>query len=179
MALILRNLDEKTRSVMLDEINFDIDHDSLYISDRLNASGKEEYPRLLMENVKKGNDSSLADRLGRGFFNPTYRRKKPNGGYSEVKMPNNAPESLSEGEFNRFYIRALSKIVIDEGKGQLKVYRAKYSENPRPESEVKIGQIVDPHKLLDDLRNNIGINTSLGIPAGPNSGLSVELINIE
>jgi hypothetical protein len=58
----------------------------------------------------------------------------------------------------------------------LKVYRARYSENPRYESEQKIGSFVDAEKLLADLRNNIGIDTHLGVPGGPNSGLSVELV---
>jgi hypothetical protein len=26
--------------------------------------------------------------------------------------------------------------------------------------------------LLDDLRTNVGVDTALGLPAGPNSGLS-------
>lgn len=36
------------------------------------------------------------------------------------------------------------------------------------------GQLVDPTSLLNDLRTNIGSDTSSGFP-GPNSGLSVQL----
>lgn len=81
---------------------------------------------------------------------------------------------LAEGEFNRYYIRALCLRAIEEGK-KLKVYRAKEVGNPRSESAVKIGQEVDSQLLLADLRKNIGIDTCFGLPAGPNSGLSVRL----
>ena len=160
---------------MLEELKIDIAAQALYISERLTTSGKAKYPELLRLAMEMGNDTSLVTALNNGLFNPTYLRKKPKGGYSEVKMPVNAPETLAEGEFNRFYIRALCRRAIEEGHGVLKIYRAKPVHNPRPESEILIGQTVDAHKLLQDLRTNIGIETALGVPPGPNSGLSVKL----
>lgn len=65
-------------------------------------------------------------------------------------------------------------MLYDEGK-VLIVYRAKNVTNSRPESQMKIGQTFNPHQLLKDLRENIGTDTALGLPAGPNSGLSVQL----
>jgi len=57
----------------------------------------------------------------------------------------------------------------------IEVYRARASTNPRPDSELLIGQNLDPEKLLMDLRENKGIDTSFGLPNGPNSGLSIKL----
>ena len=54
-------------------------------------------------------------------------------------------------------------------------YRAKQVSNPRPELEALIGQSIDPAKLLNDLQTKIGVDTALGLPAGPNSGLSAKL----
>ena len=176
MALILKNLNERTREAMLSEVEVDIKNGALYISERLNMHGRELYPVLLIESMKNGDDSTLANALRKGLFNPTYQRRKPKGGFTNAKMPGNAPESLAEGEFNRFYIRALCKIVIETGNGQLRVYRARFSQNPRPESERKIGCVVDAPQLLIDLRNNVGTETYFGVPNGPMSGLSVELI---
>lgn len=176
MALILKNLNERTRKEMLSEVEMDIKNGVLYISERLNIHGKEFYPALLIESIKNGDDSTLANALRKGLFNPTYQRKNPKGGFTNAKMPVNAPESLAEGEFNRFYIRALCKIVIETGEGRLKVYRARLSQHPRPESERKIGYEVDAIQLLNDLRNNVGTETYFGVPNGPMSGLSVELI---
>jgi hypothetical protein len=55
------------------------------------------------------------------------------------------------------------------------VYRAKEVVNPRAESVALIGKSLPAKQLLDDLRTNIGTDTALGLPPGPNSGLSVKL----
>jgi len=91
-----------------------------------------------------------------------------------ARVPLNAHLILAEGEFNRFYIRALCRKAISKGK-IIEVYRAKQVDNPRTESQVLIGKSLDPQKLLDDLRQHIGVDIILGVPAGPNSGLSVRL----
>ena len=178
MALILKNLDEQTRKAMLEEVDYDTKNGLLYFSPRLSDFGRNEYPQLLVKSISDGNDSTLAESLRHGCFNSTETRKKPKGGTTQAKIPSTAPDTLAEGEFNRFYIRALCRIVIDTGKGQLKVCRVRHSANPRPESEMKIGQVVDAALLLEDIKNNIGIDTFLGIPAGPNSGLGVELVDM-
>ena len=90
-------------------------------------------------------------------------------------MRSNAHEMLAEGEFNRFYIRALCLRAIEDGMAQVIVYRAKAVQNARSESERKIGQGVPVEALLRDLRTHPGVDTALGLPPGPNSGLSVRL----
>ena len=55
------------------------------------------------------------------------------------------------------------------------VYRAKEVVNPRAESVALIGKSLLAKQLLDDLRSNIGTDAALGLPPGPNSGLSVKL----
>ena len=52
---------------------------------------------------------------------------------------------------------------------------AKYVEHPRAESEAKVGTVIDAVQLLKDLRDNIGMDTGLGIPSGAGSGLSIML----
>jgi hypothetical protein len=47
--------------------------------------------------------------------------------------------------------------------------------NARSASEAKIGTQVDARALLADLRSHQGLEPALGLPPGPNSGLSVEL----
>jgi len=51
-------------------------------------------------------------------------------------------------------------------------------ENPRPQSEALIGSTVDSQKLLLDLRQSIGVEPALGVPPGPNSGLSIKINKI-
>ncbi|WP_414530759.1 hypothetical protein [Nodularia chucula] len=171
------NLDERTRQLMLDEVELDISKNKLYLSSRLSANGIEDYPQLLKEAITANDAEWLTKQLRlNSRIKLTEERKKPKGGYTSAKVPINAAEALAEGEFNRFYIRALCCRVIEGKTGLLEVYRAKAVMNPRLESQAKIGAIVNAEKLLADLRSNIGFDTALGIPGGVNSGLSVKII---
>ena len=176
MALELANLDEVTRALMVEELEIDVANGDLYWSPRLNSRGYVEYEQLLRTTFLGGNDQLLADEIrSRGLLNASEQRRNRSGSFSTVRVPVNAPETLGEGEFNRFYVRALCRRVIDDGVGELEVYRAKPVANPRSESEAMIGRRIDANGLLQDLRTHQGVDTSLGLPAGPNSGLSVRL----
>jgi len=175
MAFTFFNLDRVTRGFMLKEIEDDIKADKLHISNRLNQIGVQEYPRLLKEAADKYDESWLTDQLRQGNkFNASEIRTLKTGAIS-AKVPYNAPEMLAEGEFNRFYLRGLCLRAINDKIPNLVIYRAKAVTNARSESELKIGTSTDPAALLDDLRSNIGIDTFLGLPPGPNSGLSAKL----
>jgi hypothetical protein len=176
MSFAFADLDPETRRLMLVEIDEDISANKLYLSDRLSAFGRDAYPQLLREAALFFDEHWLAEKLrARNCFNATYSRRNSKGGLTEVRMPVNAADMLAEGEFNRFYIRALCRRAIKDGIAELIVYRGKPVTSPRPESEAKIGQLVSPQALLADLRENIGVDTSLGLPAGPSSGLTVRL----
>jgi hypothetical protein len=174
--LNLMNLDDRTRQFMLEEVQQDANDGPLYLSDRLSSRGRQEWRLLLEEAVRSQNDVWLAAQLqAGGRLNATETRRKPKGGVTVARVPVTAPETLAEGEFNRFYIRGLCRRAIVDGIPALIVYRAKQVSRPRPESERRIGQNVDPQALLNDLRTNRDVDTALGVPAGPNSGLSVRL----
>lgn len=177
MGLQLLNLDKTgIRQAMLDEVALDIGSGNLYVSDRLSQQGAATYPALLQEAVKTGTDQTFAAALATGgMFNETFQRKKPKGGYTQVRMPVNAAEMLAEGEFNRFYIRGVCRWATEAGIERVFAYRAKEVVNPRAESEALIGTSVRADLLLNDLRTHQGIDTALGLPAGPNSGISVHL----
>jgi hypothetical protein len=174
-----KNLDERTRMLMIKELEMDIDNGSLYLSSRLNEKGFIEYIEILRTAITKGNSRSFADELRHcQCLKRHEERQKPKGGFTMVKVPINAADTLAEGEFNRFYIRALCRRAIEDGIDHLVVYRAKEVRNPRYESERLIGKSISVHDLLDDLRTHIGVDTVLGLPAGPNSGLSVMIPEI-
>jgi hypothetical protein len=174
MALHLVNLDERTRALMAAEIAADLAVGSLYLSPRLSPGAHTNYAALLQRAAQAGDDTSLANALRNGaLFASHYQRRKPSGGTTIAKMPVDAPETLAEGEFNRFYIRAVCVRALADGIRHVAVYRARHSENPRPESQARIGSLVDTAALLSDLRSHPGVDTALGVPPGPNSGLSV------
>jgi hypothetical protein len=60
-----------------------------------------------------------------------------------------------------------------ENISRLEVYRARMSAQPRRESEMKLGLLVEPEVILIDLRNTHGTEPSFGLPPGPNTGLSL------
>jgi hypothetical protein len=176
MALNFINLDPTTRRFMAEEINNDITVGKLYESSRLSPSGTQQYPELLRAAAQNGNDDSLATELrAPGRLNATEEKRKPKGGTTIAKVPITAPETLAEGEFNRFYARGLCRRAIAEGIESVVVYRAKEVANPRPESVSLVGKSLPARQLLEDLRANPGKDIPLGLPPGPNSGLSVKL----
>jgi hypothetical protein len=174
MAFTFQNLDPVTRQYMLQEVDLDVSSDKLLLSPRLTPDGEEQYPALLREAVQAHDEAWLTERL-RPYMRDTESRRTPSGGTTEAKVPYDAHESLAEGEFNRFYMRGLCARAIAEGIEHVEVYRGKQVNQPRPESQAKIGQRVSPQALLDDLRAFDGTETELGIPSGPNSGLTVRL----
>jgi len=177
MALYFENLDDRTRKLMLDEMEYDIEHDQLHISPFLSGQGERDYANLLREALQSGNDETLAQslRVHRRILK-TLPRRNPKGGYSIAATAENAAEVLAESEFNRYYIRGLARRAIEDGVQQLVVYRAKPVRNPRPESETRVETAISPQELLDDLRSHPGDERPiLGVPSGPNSGLSVRL----
>ena len=176
MSLYYVNLDERTRQLMLEEVEYDIAHNQLHISPFLSGQGQRDYVNLLKEAIQSGNDETLAEKLNaHRRLNKTQPRRKPTGGFSIAAAPSNAAEMLAESEFNRFYIRALARRAIEEGIDDLVIYRAKPVQSPRPESEALIEATLPPQDLLADLREHPDEPPALGVPSGPNSGLSVRL----
>jgi hypothetical protein len=171
----LVNLDAVTRHHMLDEINRDVAGDTLYMSPRLSAVGRRDYPELLLDAAESGDADSLAVKLQiSGRLNITEMATRNGKTYSK-RVPANAHQTMAEGEFSRFYARGLCLRAAEDGIEEVIVYRAKEVTRPRPESEAMVGIAVSAIRLLADLRTSIGVEPALGIPPGPNSGLSIRL----
>jgi len=176
MGLEYRDLDASVRSNMVQEITFDLGKENLFKSQRLNEEGLRFWPETLMEAAQNQTDSWLEEQIrDRRLLKSHENRAKPSGGFTQAQVPVTAPATLAEGEFNRFYIRGLCLKATSEDIPYLIAYRARYSANPRQESEAIIGKKFDPQQLLDDLRSTTGLDTVLGLPPGPNSGLSVTI----
>jgi hypothetical protein len=178
MALKYLNLDARTRAFMLEEIEMDIAAGTLYLSPWLTEVGKRDWPQMMRDATTQGSDATLAGEIVRnGRLSKTAQRRKPKGapGFVTYTVPPTAPDTMAEGEFNRFYVRALCRRAIEDKIPGLIVYRAKSVAVPRPGSEEKIGTQIDPSAVLADLRESPGVEPALGLPPGPNSGLSAKL----
>jgi len=172
MALNLTDL-ERVRGEMLEELKSDLSQGTLYISPRLSEAGTSQYPDLLKEAITQHDEDWLAAEIRSRSLLQTHEVRHTKRGRVEAKIPVTAPETLAEGEFNRFYVRGVCCSSLAGGETEVEVYRAKPVSNPRPESQRKVGSRVAAESLLDDLRTRPGVDTALGVPAGPNSGLSV------
>jgi hypothetical protein len=161
---------------MVEEIDMDAASDKIYRSSYLGQRAQGNWPDMIKTAAANGSDDTLAAALRKpGMLNSTTTRRSRSGQIITAKVPYNAAETLAEGEFNRYYVRGLCRRAIATGITRLQVYRAKHVAKPRPESEEKIGLLISPDATLIDLRNSIGFETALGIPPGPNSGITVRI----
>ena len=161
---------------MLNEVDSDISKETLYVSPRLNEQGAKNYPLLLKDAIQNYNDDWLANELRhRGYMSAFEQRRKPKGGFTTAQVPITAPDTLAEGEFNRFYARGLCLRAIEDKIPEVEVYRGKQVSQPRPESEAMIGKRISASALLEDIRQSPGVEPALDLPPGPNSGLSIRL----
>jgi hypothetical protein len=176
MALIYHDLDEATRQLMLQEMAADVLRGTVQLSKWLTSAGRNHWVELLSRAIENGDDVALACELRRHGYVRQYQICHRNGRPYQARVPHTAPDTLAEGDFNHYYCRAICRRSLDEGKGVVEVYRAKAVSEPRPRSQQMLGALVDAQRLLDDLRTHPGgIDAALGIPSGPNSGLSVRL----
>ncbi|HEX3143912.1 MAG TPA: hypothetical protein VHQ64_08070 [Pyrinomonadaceae bacterium] len=90
-------------------------------------------------------------------------------------VPRNAHTLFAQCEFNRFYCRGLCCYAIGNPVNGIRIYRARQSSKPRPQSEAKIGRLLDPNIVLKDLRDHLATDVEFGLPE-INSGLSLELV---
>lgn len=175
MSLNYLNLIDPVRAFMVEEIEADAGSDKTYFSNYLSEKGRRDWVDLLKTAARLHDDGWFAAQLqSNGRLLTRTERRKPSGGYTMAKVPVTAHETLAEGEFNRFYIRGLCRYAIEGDVQEIVVYRAKERNNPRRESEDKIDARFDPMAVLNDLRENVGVETSTGFPA-PNTGLSARL----
>ncbi|HXG20696.1 MAG TPA: hypothetical protein VNN62_16680 [Methylomirabilota bacterium] len=177
MNIHYEDLDAAVRASMIQELDLDVSNQRLYISSRLTDAGAQQWPTILREAFEKHDDTWIAAALRtRGLLRTHEQRRKPKGGFTTAQVPHTAADTLAEGEFNRFYARGLCANVLASGGTEVEVYRGKQVQNPRPESQAMIGRRLSAQQLLDDLRNSQGVDPALGLPPGPNSGLTVRRV---
>jgi hypothetical protein len=160
---------------MIQELDLDESNGGMYVSPRLTAAGHQAWPALLRSALATYDPSWLQAQSTRTGFWLTHESYTRNGRVFSKAVPVSAAEVLAEGQFVRYYLRAVARRARDDGLC-LQVVRLKEVLKPRPESTRLLGSAVDAVTLLESLRQNQGIDPVLGIPAGPNSGLGVRLV---
>ena len=174
MPFEFRNLDWMTRRYMIEEIEAAERNDNLYFSKRFNSAGIALWPVLLIEAAKSYNEHWLAYQLEiRGLMKGMESGRILLSLYTVKHIPDAAVETISEGQFNRYYILGLCRRALAVGITKVIVYRAKEVRDARPGTEQLIGSIINPSELIEQVRPR---QLSLGhILLRPNSGLSIRI----
>ena len=174
MNFQFQNLDQQTRELMLEEIQTAIATDQIYFSSRFTAEGNANWIGWLQEAAQSHDEHWLAYTIdASGAIKGFEDRSKPKGGYTIAHVPHTAAATLADGQFNRFYIAAICRRAIGQTKNEVIVYRARPSDQPRPESQALEGSSLNARDLLDQVRN---IKESFKCELlKPNSGLSVKI----
>ncbi|MCW5875195.1 MAG: hypothetical protein KIS88_11180 [Anaerolineales bacterium] len=161
------------RTLMLDELQYDAEHNSLYINPLLKPDSAAAYLSLLLAALETGTPESFAEALAAADLlqaEQTYMRQ---GREVTAKLPANYAQTLASGEFNRYYMRAVCRRAIQQAAPAVEIYRAKAVSTPRQATDERIGRQIDPQTLLADLRQTTFERPSEYGLGAPNSGLSV------
>jgi hypothetical protein len=153
-----RNLTPEVRECMLREIDQDIADGVLVLSKRFTESGSVGYPPLLRSAAIDYNEAWLGEHLIGSFVAIELSAGKPK------KVASNALTLLAQCEFNRFYCRGLCFYAIGNPHIGIRIYRARKSSKPRPQSEAKLGRMLVPKVVLKDLRDHLATDVEFGLP---------------
>ena len=166
-------LDDVTRRLMLEEIQQAKANGEVYFSTRFTPAGHAAWPDLLADAARTHDEHWLAYELEAGGLIEAYEpRRLQRGGYTLAHVSDRAPETQADGQFTRFYIAAICRRALDEGRKDVTVYRAKQRATTRSESNALEGQKIDAASLLAQVRTIKG-SFACGL-LKPNSGLAVE-----
>jgi hypothetical protein len=166
----LVDLSADTRLLMIDEIKADIEANKLYASQRLTEEALRLWPEILLTAAASGTCESLVLHL-QGIV--AFRETEISRGKTKT-VPFDAAVTLSEGQFNHFYMRAVCRLAISMQISGVQVYRAKAVSSPRTSSVERIGLIYEAADQLRDLREN----GFLAVMSEPNSGLSLRVFRL-
>ncbi len=123
------NLDNKTRSIMISELEQDIKNSLFYEPSSIKPEYISSYKLLLRKYFEVGQIESLEKALTPLCF----KAEDKNG----RKIPSNIAQTIAFSDFNRYYARAILVRAIDEGKS-VSIYRAKQSLKERTESKTLV-----------------------------------------
>jgi hypothetical protein len=164
-----RNLTAEVRQHMLNEIAQDTADGVLVPSKRFTDDGAIGYLPLLQSAAREYDEAWLAESI-RGSFNTTELRAG-----KTIAVRHDAHILFAQNEFNRFYCRAICLYAVADPNYTVRIYRARASKKPRPQSEAKLGKALDAAVVLKDLRGHLATEVEFGLPE-INSGLSLELV---
>lgn len=165
----LHDLDSITRELMLDELELDIATGKLYASRRAIRGSEASYIKSLRNAFSAGDADTL---IGELESSGIFANNQSDGKAVNVRA---AAEALGDGQFIAYYVRAVCRRALDEGRA-VEIYRGENTMQHRPQSDALIGVRPNPADLLAELRNASDEPWKFSAVGKVNSGLSVKLV---
>ena len=145
MPFTLRDLDDRTRRLMLDELIFDLQEGRAPDSRWLRDDAVETFYELLEISFLHDLPGELALLITAEGLLRTHVVRRTVRGPIMVKVPRTAAVTLAQDTFNHYFIRALCRRAIRYGIPHLVVCRARASKTPRTES-ITFGRLSQKRK---------------------------------
>jgi hypothetical protein len=165
-------LDATTREWMLKEFQTEESGNNPYRSKDMTEVGKTEFPSLMEKAIRSGNELTLAQDLSDSrYWRSTSERYQNDKWISVTINPTAWAERLALTEFNTWYVRGLSKRLMEEGEEICEVYRAEEAWEPRSACQDHDGKqfrVLEIHNGHRARYWPIPNPTALSVPVGPN-----------
>lgn len=166
MGLNYLQLNEAVRRFMLQEY----EQGGHYISTRLNEAGRARWIGMLKDALQYHTDVWLERELLRRncFIATEYVKSTLGKTVTRAVNREQIAKALAEGEFNRFYIRALCLAAKSRNITHLIVTSGRVIPNAPIEARQPVGKAIAVDTLLETLRNHgcKHIDAALGAPDG-------------
>ncbi|MEX2143652.1 MAG: hypothetical protein WD740_03585 [Anaerolineales bacterium] len=159
---------------MLQEFEYDVERGANFIDPRLISKMSDIYLQLLRVAIQSGTAESFSDAIDHHHLLKEEETRQVGEKTILAKVPKTANHTLGEGEFNRYYMRAICLQAIKLGHANVEIYRAKPVQTARREAQHGVGTFKNAAELLQHLRaTNISVD---GVFPGANSGKSVRMV---
>lgn len=174
-------LDDTTRKWMREEFKTEREGENPPNSELMTDKGLSEFPRIMEEQIKNGNEVTLENALLSSiFWKPSTTRHRKGKPYEVSINPKSAARMFALTEFNILYVRGLARRLMEEGVEKCQVYRAEPAIEPRCECKMYENQIFDVKKIYDGHRAKYHPKpnpTAFSIPSGPNCHHTIRRIH--
>lgn len=182
MKAKFEELDSKTRQYMKEEFEKEQKSNNPYISPRLSTEGQRVFSSLMIVAISSGDEETLKNELcKKQYFNDTEQYERNGERKERIINYEQASEQLAFSEFNTWYVRGLTKKLIDEGIEKCQIYRVKQPKWEPAECSIHEGQIVDVEIIYNGHRSKYWPKkngSAFSIPAQPGCHHSIRRVKV-
>lgn len=165
-------LDGQTRKYMIQEFEAEQANGNPYRSKALSRQGLATFPELMRSAIATGNEATLTHALDLpDFWEPMEQYTRNGIARSRKRNVTQSAGRLALTEFSTWYVRGLTKRLLEEGVERCQVYRGEQPKWEPADCSEHEGRVVPVQLIYDNHRARYwpepGDNTAFSIPFGP------------